>query len=352
MNLRRLLAIAIIEMRRTLRDRTSLSLLLLLPAFQIILFGFAIRIEPHDLPVGVMGRGDRAEAIARMISTDLRLRLVRSTREGDSRAMLQGAATVVIDVAPSGVVRIDADGAEPVSARAALAIVQGDMLQVASNTLPDAVPKIDLHWAFNADQRSAWVLVPGLGGAIVLVAMLLLAAQSIVREREEGEWDALLLSRVNGLELLIGKMLPFLLLAVIQEAIILLLGAWLFELEIGRGSALLMLLVLPFASAHLVWGFVLSLLARTRLQAMQGAMFFYLPSILLSGFLFPFAAMPGWARAIGSALPLTHFVRASRDLLLRDADSHVVWQALPPLLLCCGLGLMVALLLWNRERGS
>lgn len=346
----RLLAIAAIELKRTLRDRPSLSLLLLLPAFQIVLFGFAIRIEPHDLPIALLGRSDQIEVVAQAIAHDPRLHVQRNAREHRPDMALRAGATLAVSIDPSGRVRIDADGADPVTARAALAIVQEHILQATAQAFPQGVPEIDLRWAFNPQQRSAWVLVPGLGGAIVMIAMLLLAAQSIVREREEGGWEALLLSQVGGLELLLGKMLPYLLLGVAQELVVLLLGATLFDIPIGSCALELLILVVPFAAAYLVWGLVLSLLARTPLQAMQGAMFLYLPSILLSGFLFPFAAMPRWARVIGEALPLTHFVRASRDLLLRGADGSAAWRALPALLLCAGAGLIVALILWRREK--
>lgn len=345
----RLFAIATIELKRVLRDRPSLSLLLLLPAVQIILFGYAIRIEPESLPVAVLGHGDRIEAIARELATDPAIRLQRRADTSDAEAALRDGAAVAVSMPLPGSPRIEADGADPIAARTALGIVRDHLWRIAAGPATSGKPDVDVHWAFNPHQRSAWVLVPGLGGAIVMIAMLMLAAQSIVREREEGGWEALLLSPVSGLELLLGKMVPYLLLALVQEWVVLLLGSSLFGIAIVPGTFALLLLTVPFAAAHLSWGFVLSLLANTRLQAMQGAMFLYLPSMLLSGFLFPFAAMPGWARAIGEALPLTHFIRASRDLLLRDADSNIAWHAWPPMLLCAASGLVIALLLWRRE---
>lgn len=232
----RLFAIAAIELKRALRDRPSLLLLLLLPAFQILLFGFAIRIEPHHLPVALLGQGDRIEAVAQMIAHDSRLHLVRHARARNPEMALRDGAAVAISIGPSGMLRLDADGADPVSARAALAIVQDHVLQATASAFPSGAPKVEQHWAFNPDQRSAWVLVPGLGGAIVMIAMLLLAAQSIVSEREEGGWEALLLSPVGGMELLLGKMLPYLMLGLAQEAVVLLLGDGLFGMAIGSAS--------------------------------------------------------------------------------------------------------------------
>lgn len=347
MNLGRLIAIAAAELTRVLRDRPSLSLLLVLPAAQILLFGFAIRIEPHDLPVGLIGSGPRIEAVRTAVAAEPRLRLVDATGWRSPLDGLRGGRAVLVVSTGDKGLRIDVDGADPVAAQAALSVLQQRLLDRTAAVLGESA---EARWAFNPERRSAWVLVSGLGGVIVMISMLMLGAQSIVREREEGAWEAFLLSRAGGAEIMLGKLIPYLPLAAIQEALVLAVGLAVFKLPLQGAALALIALVAPFAAAHLAWGLALSAISRTRLQAIQGAILLYLPSILLSGFLFPFAAMPAWARTVGEALPLTHFVRASRGVLLRGEGAAAAWREAPPILLCAAIGLGVALAVWRAGR--
>jgi ABC-2 type transport system permease protein len=179
---------------------------------------------------------------------------------------------------------------------------------------------------YNPEGKSSWAIAPGLAGVVVMISMLMLGALTLVREREQGSWESLLATPVDALDALVGKLSPYLLLGVAQAAIVILVAHALLEVPVRGAIAALLVSTLLLAAAHLVLGFALSALAESQMQAIQGAVFFYLPSILLSGFMFPFLSMPRWAQLVGEALPLTHFVRAARGVLLRGESATFVWQ--------------------------
>jgi len=183
-----------------------------------------------------------------------------------------------------------------------------------------------------------------------MITSLMLGAQSLVREREDGTWESLRLTGVAAAEILAGKIAPYLVVGVLQAVGALLLARWAFNLP-ARGAWGALIAAVPiFAAAHLAFGFAISAAASTRLQAIQGAIFVYLPSILLSGFMFPFWGMPPWARAIGEALPLTHFVRAARGTLLRGDGQGLVWREMTPVALIAVLSAALALAILRRGR--
>jgi ABC-2 type transport system permease protein len=163
-----------------------------------------------------------------------------------------------------------------------------------------------------------------------MITMLVLGALTLVRERERGSWEALLVTPVDAVDALAGKLSPYILVGIVQAVVVIWIAQILFDLPV-HGDVIALLLAVPlYSAAHLVLGFAFSALAENQLQAVQGTVFFYLPSMLLSGFLFPFQGMPAWARTVGEALPLTHFLRATRDVLLRgDGASRVVSEMKP-----------------------
>src|SRR5258707_8531057 len=154
---------------------------------------------------------------------------------------------------------------------------------------------VDVDWLYHPDQRTSWTIVPGLVGVIVMIGMLMLGALSLVRERERGTWETLLATPVGALDALVGKRLPHLVVGAAQGALVVALARVMFDLPVTGGIGALLVALPLFAAAHLILGFAVSALAESQLQAMQGAVFFYLPSMLLSGFMFPFQGMPGWA---------------------------------------------------------
>jgi ABC-2 type transport system permease protein len=215
-------------------------------------------------------------------------------------------------------------------------------------SLDDDAP-IDVDWLYNSQRRTAWTIALGLAGVIVMISMLMLGALTLVREREQGSWESLLATPVDALDALIGKLSPYVVIGTAQGLIVVGLAQILFDLP-ARGGVWALLVAAPvYAAANLILGFAFSAMAESQLQAMQAAVFFYLPSMLLSGFMFPFQGMPGWARAIGNMLPLTHFVRAARGVLLKGQDAAFVIHEMWPVALFGLAATALALAAYRRH---
>ena len=330
--LRRVRAVIWLELLYVLRDRTSRALLVGVPALQLALFGYAVNLDPRGVTLAISG--EASPALLELVGDGGRFRVVSSGLPpgGAGRMVADGRALVGIELAnpeaepadpPAPAARVIADAADPAAVRPALAALQTAFLQrvVAGDHLGDG-PRIDVDWRYNPQGRTAWAVVPGLAGVVVMISMLMLGALTLVREREQGTWDSLASSPASAPEVLTGKLLPYLAFGVGQSGLVVLLAHLLFALPV-RGSLVLLLLASALtAVSYLAIDFAVSAVTRTQMQAMQAAVFLYLPSMLLSGFMFPFEGMPRWAQAVGSAFPLTHFVRAARDVLLRGADGR------------------------------
>ena len=359
-SLRRVRAVTWLELLYILRDRTSRALLAGIPALQLVLFGYAVNLDPHGVTLAVSG--EVSPALLAPLEDAGRFRVVASglPQGAAERMVADGRALVGIELPaadapdgeePAAAARVVADAADPAAVRPALAALQAAFLQriVAADHLGDG-PRVDVEWRYNPEGRTAWAIVPGLAGAVVMISMLMLGALTLVREREQGTWDGLASAPLRPAEAVAGKLLPYLLFGVGQSALVVLLARLLFALPVRGSMALLMLASALTAVAYLTVGVALSAVTRTQMQAMQGTVFLYLPSMLLSGFMFPFEGMPPWAQAVGAALPLTDFVRAARDVLLRGADTRawteVGWLAV--LAALCGAGAVAA---YGRTRG-
>ncbi len=359
-SLRRVRAVAWLELLYILRDRTSRALLAGVPALQLVLFGYAVNLDPHGVTLAVSG--DASPALLAILEDAGRFRVVASgLSPGGAEPMVAGGRALVgIELPPAdapdgnpppAAARVVADAADPAAVRPALAALRAAFLQrvVAADHLGGG-PRVDVEWLYNPEGRTAWAVVPGLAGAVVMISMLMLGALTLVREREQGTWDGLASSPLRPAEAVAGKLLPYLLFGVGQSALVVLLARLLFALPVRGSVALLMLASALTAVAYLAVGVAVSAVTRTQMQAMQGAVFLYLPSMLLSSFMFPFEGMPRWAQAAGTTLPLTHFVRAARDVLLRGADGRaaveVAW--LTALAAFCTAG---AAATYGRTRG-
>src|SRR5262249_41832255 len=221
--------------------------------------------------------------------------------------------------------RIVVDATDPATVRPALAALEAAYWRHVAQTSPLVLaPSVDIEWLYNPEGRTAWAIVPGLAGVVVMISMLMLGALTLVRERERGSWEALLATPVDAVDALVGKLSPYLVIGTGQAIIVIAVARLLFGLPMSGDLATLLTAVPVYAAAHLILGFAFSALAESQLQAIQGAVFFYLPSMLLSGFMFPFQGMPVWARTIGEALPLTHFVRVTRGVLLKGEGAPAV----------------------------
>jgi ABC-2 type transport system permease protein len=247
-------------------------------------------------------------------------------------------------------VRIIADPGDPAEVGPALAAVQvGLWKSVAALYAQDQTPTVTTVWLNNPSNTDTWMVAPGLVGMIVMVTMLFLGGLTLVRERERGSWETLLATPVRPAEALIGKLAPYLAISLIQTAALLGIIHWLFGVPMPPTVWALLVMTPFFAGSYLVLGFAISTLAQTQLQAVQAAAFVYLPSTMLSGFMFPFTGMPGWAQALGEAIPLTHYIRATRDILIRGEPPISVAAHLWPVLVFITIASAIAVTTYRRR---
>lgn len=343
-SLSRLYAIMRKELLQLRRDRITFGMVVGIPVGQILLFGYAINTDVRGIEAAV---SDQAQThLSRQFTAALRQTQVltlevpaATPRELEAR-MRAGEISIGIAI-PADFDRRVADPLRP----AAQVLVDGadpTILGVANQLVAmplafDAAPPaadsaaVEVRAFYNPERRTAVNIVPGLIGVILTMTMMLFTSVAIVRERERGNLELLINTPVNNLELMVGKLVPYVAIGLIQLALILLIGRWLFDVPIRGGIADLYLAAAVFIAANLALGLLISSVARTQFQAMQITIFIILPSILLSGFMFPFAGMPKVAQYLGELLPNTHFIRLTRGIMLRDAslaELHVELLAL------------------------
>lgn len=333
--MRHAFAIARVEVIRLLRTRVALTLLLLVPAFQVILFGYAIRPQGSTVTIVIAApTSQMAAAVSKRLGTETGLKIVSDTlKSGDAEAQVRaGKAMVGIEIpetrsfanpfAPLRPVRVVIDSSNPALTGGSAALITAyywRALAEQANVTGNA-PGLKIIRLYNPQSRADWTFLPALIGVTVMISMILLGCLSLAREREAGTWETLLSLPVGRGSMLFGKLLPYVILGTAQGVLVLGVGIWLFDLP-TRGSVLGLLLMLPlFSAAHFLLGYAISARSRTQMDALQGAIAFYLPAMLLSGFLYPFESLPAWAQIIGNVFPLTHFIHAARNVLLRGAN--------------------------------
>lgn len=340
-------AIAGVELLRLVRSPTSFTLLLVVPALQLLLFGYAVRPTSDQVEVALAGPAAVQDSIQRLAGAAGLKVVGHRLSPGMAEAMVRsGRASVAVElpIGPFAPVRAVIDRSEPGLTANAEAQVQAIYWQLLAerNDVADYGPGLRIERLFNPGGRSDWAFLPALIGTIMMISMLMLGTLSMARERDLGTWEALIAMPVSRGELLAGKTAPLVVIGSAQGAIVLALSASIFQLPL-RGSISALVVLMPvFAAAHLVLGYAVASRARTQLAALQGAVAFYLPAMLLSGFLYPFETLPHWAQALGRIFPLTHFVRASRDATLRGADAATVLLHGSPIALFLGAALMLA----------
>jgi ABC-2 type transport system permease protein len=358
----RMLAVGRIETLQLIHDPATISLLLLVPALQIVLFGYAVNVDPRNVPIAIAGGHERTvKGVRRTIENTGYFTVIQDELKpgAATRMVKHGEALIGIELpapdhsgadAPVQETKIIVDATDPSAVRPALAALEsGYWKHVAELYAIGPAPSIDVEWLYNPAGRTAWTIVPGLVGVVVMISMLMLGALTLVREREQGSWETLLATPVDALDAMVGKLSPYIIIGTIQAGSVLLIARLLFDLPL-RGDIIALLLAAPlYSAAHLILGFGFSALADNQLQAIQAAVLFYLPSMLLSGFMFPFQGMPAWARAIGDMLPLTHFVRAARCVLLKGEGASVVANAMIPVALFALASTALALLAYRRR---
>jgi ABC-2 type transport system permease protein len=347
--------IVVKEFLQLRRDRITFAMVLGVPIAQLLLFGYAINTDPKELPMAVIA-ADRSEFtrsyLAAMKTTgyfDIVGEL--PDEEAGRAALARGDVQFVLNIPVDFTKRllrgerpallVEADATDPSAMGTAIASVQQIVSQVARKDLTGPLAKLSggappfevrLHKLYNPEGISQRNIVPGLMGVILTMTMVMMTGLAMTRERERGTMENLLATPVYPLEVITGKILPYIAIGLIQATIILLAARFLFGVPIVGSLFTLYVVILVFVGAQLTVGITLSSLARNQLQAMQLTFFYFLPSMLLSGFMFPFRGMPGWARGIGSFLPMTYFNRLVRGILLKGNGIADLWPNLWPLL--------------------
>ena len=337
MKLRRLWAIVLKEVRQLRRDRITLAMIVMIPVGQLVLFGYAINLNPRGLTAAVADQAGTAASRA-LVMDMVATGVIRTVPEADTPQQLvgmlrRGEISVGIAVPPDferrrvdgrEVAQVMVDGSDTVvqSAAAQLAQTPVDSSVVA----PRKTAPIGVVAFYNPQRRSPVNIVPGLIGVILTMTMVMFTSVAIVRERERGNMELLITTPVSRTELMIGKVLPYALIGLIQTSVVLLLGLWLFDVPI-KGSVLeVYIAAVLLILANLALGLMISTKAASQFQAMQMTVFILLPSILLSGFMFPYAGMPVPAQWLAEVLPMTHFLRLIRGVMLRGAGLLELWH--------------------------
>ncbi len=362
-SLRRLSAIATKEIRQLRRDRLTFGMIVGVPLLQILLFGYAINLDVRHLRAGVVdyAQTSASRALVRAAQATQVLDIVsHADSVAELETQLQRGEIVVGIVLPADLERRLQDRSRPAGqllidgSDPTIEGIAGQLLNLPvplGGAVPVAAPAptFALRPYYNPEHRSAVNIVPGLVGVILNLTMVLFTAVAIVRERERGNLEMLITTPVRTPELMLGKILPYIVIGYVQLTLILLLGAWLFDVPLAGSLADLLLAALFFIAATLALGLLISTLAQTQFQAMQLTVFTFLPSILLSGFMFPFDGMPTVARWLAELLPLTHFVRLTRGIMLRGAELWEMPMELMALTIFFTLMLVLALLRFRKR---
>jgi ABC-2 type transport system permease protein len=350
--MRRALVIAWKELLQLRRDRLTAAMMVALPVIQLLLFGYAINTDVRHIPTVVFDQDRSAESrdFARRLEAtgyyDIRGNV--SSYDEIDRSLLSGHAHAALVVPPgyaSHLVRgtraelqLVVDGSDPqtvgsaLSTASSLAAVRSAEVRAMRLAKTDQGIQLEPSVRYNPEQRTALNIVPGLIGVILTMTMVMLTSMALARERERGTLEQLIVSPVQPSEIVVGKILPYIAMGYVQMTLILMLGWVVFGVAVVGSVPLLFLLAFLFIAANLAIGLFFSTMAKTQQQAMQMSFFFLLPNILLSGFMFPHEAMPGPARLLSQALPLTHFLRIVRGIVLKgahfqDVALEVVWLA-------------------------
>ncbi len=341
-SLHRLAALITKEFIQLRRDRMTLAMIISIPAMQLVLFGYAINVTPRYLPTAllVQDHSIMSRAFVGSVKATGYFKVVRNARsEAELDYLIRSGAVqfgIQIPVNFGRDIRrgvrpellVVADATDPATTGSAISALEGLQSRLFGRELRGpggaSAPRrsafeIRVHRRYNPAIRTPLNIVPGLLGIILTMTMLIFTSQAVTREYEQGTMEGLLVMPLSRIEIMIGKILPFVLVGFVQMGIILLAGYYLFEVPIHGSMWLLLALSSLFILANLAVGYTFSTLARNQLQAVQMSFMFFLPNIIMSGFAFPFRGMPDWAQHIGEILPLTHYIRIVRGIMLKGA---------------------------------
>jgi ABC-2 type transport system permease protein len=333
-------AVLIKEFIQLKRDRVSFAMIIMLPLMQLLLFGYAINTNPRDLPTAVLFQehNDITRSIIAALQNTRYFKITEFPHNEDEMDKLLASGKVLFAIeVPANFERavrrgdkpamwVAADATDPVAASSALGAL-GVAIQTAllhDRAVPDAKPQMPFeirsHARYNPAGQSQLNIVPGLVGTILTMTMLVFTALSVTREIERGTMETLLSMPITPIEIMLGKIVPYVFVGFIQASLIIFIGVFLFGVPLIGNLAVLAGLSTLFIASNLATGYTFSTVAQNQLQAMQMTLMYFLPNILLSGFMFPFAGMPVWAQWIGEALPLTHYLRIVRSIMLKGSS--------------------------------
>jgi len=370
-SLRRFAAVIGKEFVQMRRDRLTFAMMIGIPIAQMILFGFAINADPKNLPTAVQlaDHGPYARTVVAAMQNSAYFRVVQTVdSEAEAgRLLATGQVQFVLSV-PEDFSRrllrgerpallLTADATDPAATSNAVgafrqlaeAALERDLQGGASHLLRETPPvEIIVHPRYNPEGITRYNIVPGLIGVVLTMTLVIITGLAVTRERERGTMENLLSTPVRPAEVMMGKIVPYILVGYIQLGIILGAARFLFEVPMTGSVPLLLVVALLFIAANLGVGLTFSTLARNQLQAMQMSFFFFLPSILLSGFMFPFRGMPLWAQRLGEVLPLTHYLRIVRGILLKGNGLQEILPNLWPMALFLALALFIGIKRFRR----
>jgi ABC-2 type transport system permease protein len=352
---RRTWAMLIKEFIQLKRDRVSFAMIIMIPLVQLVLFGYAINTNPRHLPTAVLlqEQTDVGRSILKALENTKYFDVTHVVKTEDEFNQLLASGTVLFAIEiPANFERavrrgdrpallVAADATDPVAAGSAMAAL-GNLVQTAlqhDRAIPDGATapfEIRTHARYNPAANTSFNIVPGLVGTILTMTMLIFTALSVTREIERGTMESLLSMPITPVEIMLGKIVPYIIVGFVQAALIIGIGIGLFGVPLLGSLSLLAVLSTLFITTNLSVGYTFSTIAQNQLQAMQMSLMFFLPNILLSGFMFPFAGMPIWAQWIGECLPLTHYLRIVRGIMLKGttlAEMHYDTLALAGLTL-------------------
>ncbi|WP_448213182.1 ABC transporter permease [Colwellia sp. MEBiC06753] len=368
--LTRILAILVKELIQMRRDRMTFAMMIAVPIMQLVLFGFAINNDPKALPTAIYleEHTSTTRALLKGFELSQYFEVVAqvNTEQQAQDLFLQGDVTFVIHIPADFSKRlireqrpqllVSVDASDPAASSNAMARVNQIVERALRHDFKGALqylnkqaPAVDVivHAKYNPEAITQYNIVPGLLGVILTMTSVMITSMAMTRERERGNLENILAMPAKPLEVMLGKILPYVLVGFVQTVIILLAAKYLFDVPFLGGFSLLLAAILLFIFANLFLGFTFSTIAKTQMQAMQMTFFFFLPSILLSGFMFPFRGMPHWAQVLGEILPLTHFLRIVRGVMLKASELMHLQQEFYALL---GFTLVVGMIAISRYR--
>lgn len=373
----RIFAIMAKEFKQLSRDRLTFGMVVMIPLIQLLLFGYAINTNVRHIPAGLLDldqsslsrRITHAVTATQVVDFVTEYRSIEEAElgisDGEVRAVFMlpfdldqrlaqsqiatGNSVSAGDLKPRALGQWFVDGSDTIIASTIRGLRNMPLTELSpSSALPQA-PTFEVVLYFNPEQRTAVNIVPGLLAIILTMTMIMFTSAAIVRERERGNLELLITTPVRSLELMLGKIIPYILIGMIQMAIILGLGHVVFEVPINGTVGQIVLATLLFIAASLTLGLIISTIAQTQLQAMQMTIFILMPSILLSGFVFPYEGMPEIAQWIAEILPTTHFVRIIRGIVLRGANMTIMPEDTLFLILFTIVGLLIATLKFRKR---